>query len=181
MRLVWRGQLANCIAPVSALVAPAGRYVVTFDNWAGIGVGPNIIVIYDAAGAIIRSLALRDFLPDHYIRAFAWSYGSVYWSGEHRFSPSGEHMILAVRVPNEADIGIFAAERHIDFQIELSSGRVIPPDPSAWANASNEACRIVASNQPGWHVLYDPPLSPEPRWPPFPVCQVRPIAVPNSR
>lgn len=87
------------------MIAPGGAHLVTFDNWAGIGVGGDVIVIYDATGRLVRSLELRDFLPDHYIRALPWSFGSIYWAGEHHFSDDGRRLILSVNIPgDEGDI-----------------------------------------------------------------------------
>ncbi|WP_286772128.1 hypothetical protein, partial [Sphingomonas sp. 66-10] len=42
-QVVWEREIANDVAPVSAIVRDDGEYAVTFDNWHGVGYGPNAV------------------------------------------------------------------------------------------------------------------------------------------
>jgi hypothetical protein len=97
---VWEAPLVNEVAPVSALVANGGNYVVTFDNWHSVGVGENVVVIYRAGGSIVRSLKLFDILPEDYVRALPRTISSMWWSGENVLSKDGRHALLKIVIPN---------------------------------------------------------------------------------
>jgi hypothetical protein len=128
---VWAGPLVNDVSPVSAMVAPSGRYVVTFDNWHSIGRGQHVVVIYDRQGRLIRSLELGDIIPPEWIRGLSHSVSSTAWAGEHRFS--GEHLLLQVMIPSKSTVdegGQFA-----EFALELGTGFVSPVDAGAWSDA----------------------------------------------
>lgn len=128
----WRGPLVNDVAPVSALVADDGAYVVTFDNWHFVGFGDNVVVIYDAGGHVVRSLVLSDFLPEDYVAALPRSVSSIQWGGAHRIA--GDRLILAVRVPSAEGMG----EEHpfyFELEVALVSGRPAPLAGPAWERA----------------------------------------------
>lgn len=181
-RRVWNARLVNNVAPVSAMLAPGGAHVVTFDNWAGIGTGDDVIAVYDASGRLVRSFSLRDLLPDVYIRALPWSYGSIYWAGEHRFSEDGRRLNLSVNVPSDDEGALFGTEHHVEFEIELETGRILPPDPQAWAAAHGEACRLSASRPEGWWAIYSNGSRPAAQWPPFPAdCKPSPASAAGAR
>lgn len=128
---VWAGPLVNDVSPVSAMVAPSGRYVVTFDNWHSIGRGQHVVVIYDRQGRLIRSLELSDIIPPEWIRGLSHSVSSTAWAGEHRFS--GEHLILEVILPSVD--GPLGEPAFVDISLNLETGAVSPVDQNAWASA----------------------------------------------
>jgi hypothetical protein len=141
--VVWDRRLVNDVAPVSALVADAGAYVVTFDNWHAVGRGDHVAVIYGRDGTLIRSLALADIVPEFYIKALPRSVSSVHWSGEHRIS--GDRLILKIVVPSE--------ERHtqnltyVDRVLDLASGGILSSDDSSWRNALDQARQVAEVRQ----------------------------------
>lgn len=128
---VWAGPLVNDVSPVSAMVAPNGQHVVTFDNWHSIGRGQHVIVIYDRQGRVIRSLELSDIIPPEWIRGLRHSVSSTSWAGEHRFS--GKHLILEVILPSTG--GRSGESAFVDISLNLETGAVSPVDQNAWASA----------------------------------------------
>ncbi len=138
---VWAAPLVNEVAPTHALVADDGHRVVTFDNWASVGFGPNVVVIYGADGQRIRALGLADLLPSAYIRALPHSISSIWWGGEHRLSPDGARLILAIVVPDEEPFA--DATEHVDVEIDLASGTPVPPSGAAWERALAKALAVA--------------------------------------
>lgn len=74
--------LVNDAAPVSALVANSGGYIVTFDNWHGVGLGENVVVIYRLDGHVIRSFRLDELMTAGDIEVLPRSVSSVNWGGD---------------------------------------------------------------------------------------------------
>jgi hypothetical protein len=58
--LVWSRHLVNNVAPLDAVVADSGEYVVTFDEWGHYGTLP--VVIYGERGALVRTIDLDAIL-----------------------------------------------------------------------------------------------------------------------
>ncbi len=141
-RAAWDVALINEVAPVSALVASGGRYVVTFDNWHSVGRGENVVVIYDASGRVVRSLTLSDLLPAAYIEALPHSVSSTAWGGEHRFDGDGI-LLLQILVPTEDQ----RTRTYVDLPIELATGRVLTPENAAWTDAVAQAERVTAARR----------------------------------
>ena len=56
--LVWKRYLVNNQAPVNALVADSGKYVVTFDEWHHVGTLP--VVIYGWRGELVKVHSLES-------------------------------------------------------------------------------------------------------------------------
>jgi hypothetical protein len=77
--LKWSRELLNPSAPHQVLVADSGAYVVTFDEWGGVGYGPNVVVIYGPGGDVIKSFALEDLLTEEEIGAVWCSTSSRWW------------------------------------------------------------------------------------------------------
>lgn len=138
--LVWDRPLVNEVGPVSALVSDAGDYVVTFDNWHSVGLGDNVVVLYDARGMVIRSLALTDIVPETYAAALPRSVSSLWWAGDHRIE--GGRLILQLRRPSSEPAE--DEPRYVEASIDLSSGRVLPLDGPDWRAALEEAGRVRA-------------------------------------
>ena len=78
---IWERPLVNRIAPVQVLIPDSGRYVVTMDEWHGVGKNP--VVIYDGAGELVAHLSLEDLkLKGHpKIKQSV----SSYWWNEYAF------------------------------------------------------------------------------------------------
>lgn len=138
---VWTAALVNPIAPVTAAISDDGRYVVTFDNWGGVGRGDHVVVIYGARGEAVRSLRLNEILPDEYIAALSHSVSSTGWLDNYSMA-SGENRIeLDVLVPN-GERPIQAAET-VRFGIDLKDGSVVPPPAKEWGDAQCAAERVM--------------------------------------
>lgn len=161
-RKVWTGPLDNEVAPVEVVVANGGRAFATFDNWHSMGHGPNVLVIYDGQGKLVRRFALADLLPDWFIAVLPASISSMRWRGEPRMSDDG-HLIVPVLQPS-LDHRDYDAERRIDLAIRLSDGAPVGLERPEWkaalaaaAEVAREKCRIAAGGTIFW---------------PHPVCPV---------
>ncbi len=138
---VWQIELVNEVAPVSAIVAPGGRYIVTFDNWHMAGFGEHVVVIYNAEGRVVRSLTLLDLLPAQYIEALPRSVSSISWAGRHRIS--NDTLLLQILVPSEDDLQ--TRPTYVELPVDLSSGRVRAHQTAAWGSAVAQAERVAAA------------------------------------
>jgi hypothetical protein len=140
----WEGPLRNEVMPVAALVADSGRYFVTFDDWGGAGTGPNVIVIYDGAGRLIRALSLADLVSEDYALALWHTFASIFWGGEHRFSADGERLVLEIASPEDE---MYQGGGPLTLEVALATGRVTPPAGLAWENALAVSARVRAEQR----------------------------------
>jgi len=121
--VLWERSLVNAVAPVNALVAADGRYVVTFDNWGAIGYGPDVVVIYGPSGELIRALSLTDILGASRVARLRGSIDSRWWAGEHRFESA---QVLALSVLADGEDFFNAAPRYDTLRLQLDTGTLIP-------------------------------------------------------
>lgn len=119
----WSEPLVNDVAPVDAVVANSGEYVVTFDNWHSTGLGDHVVVIYDGEGQLVRSLRLDDFLPPEQIAGFHRTASSLWWSGKQRISDDSERLILQVLIPPQQRRT--RDDRYVDVEIVLATGEPV--------------------------------------------------------
>lgn len=145
-QVVWERQIANDVAPVSAIVRDDAEYAVTFDDWHGLGYGPNAVVIYGKGGKLVRAFSLSDVVPNDYIEALPHSVSSIQWRGDPRFSNDGRQVVIPVVIPSE---GSLADRVTIDLAIDLADGKVTPIDPAAWEAALTKG-RNVRAAQIAW-------------------------------
>ncbi len=75
---LWEQKLINHISPMTALVSNDGAYVVTFDNWASLGYGLDVMVVYNAKGELLKRYQLDDFSPFP-LNAYQLSISSIWW------------------------------------------------------------------------------------------------------
>ncbi len=141
-QVVWERQIINDVAPVSAIVRDDGEYVVTFDDWHGVGYGPNAVVIYGTAGKLVRALALSDIVPADYIKALPHSVSSIQWRGDSRFSPDGQRVLIPVAIPSE---NFASATVKIEFAVDLADGKVSPINPADWEAALATGHTVLAA------------------------------------
>lgn len=130
-RTQWQGSLRNEVMPVDALVADNGRWFVTFDDWGGRGTGPNVVVIYDGTGRLIRAFSILDLLPEDYVRTLPNSFSSIYWGGAHSFSADGATLRLDLALPGEM---IFPSG-YFRRDITLATGEPAPLAGPEWERA----------------------------------------------
>ncbi|MCB1634336.1 MAG: hypothetical protein KDI51_07060 [Xanthomonadales bacterium] len=136
---VWQRPLINDVSPVSALVDVSGAFV-TFDNWFSKGYGNDVIVIYDADGNLVRSLALTELLGEHWFEALPRSVSSIWWGGEHKLEWDGRLRLLVVEsrprqyasgqdyeaASDEDDDDV---EQYVPFVLDLKTGQVLEQPP----------------------------------------------------
>ncbi len=134
---VWEGRIVNEVAPVSAIVRDDGAYAVTFDNWHGVGYGPNVVAIYGEKGRLVRALSLTDLVPEDYVAALPRSVSSMRWRGEPRFSRDSTQVVIPVVIPGEED-------GTVDFAISLADGRAAPTHAAAWQRALSKGRAVRA-------------------------------------
>jgi hypothetical protein len=138
-RTIWAKPLINDVAPVTALVADSGRFVVTFDNWHSTGLGENVIVIYDSTGTVVRSLALTDLFPAYFVDALPRSVSSIWWSGVHRLDEANDRLILSVVMPGS---DMWEERRdYFEVSVDLTTGTADPLPEADWRRARDLACR----------------------------------------
>ena len=138
---VWNHQIANDVAPVSAIVRDDGEYAVTFDDWSHTGYGPNVLVIYGPDGKLVRALALSDLVPADYIKALPHSVSSIQWRGDPRFSADGHKVVVPIAIPSE---GLVSDPATVDIAIDLASGIASPSNPTAWEAALETGRKVLA-------------------------------------
>ena len=124
-------RLANELAPMKALVADSGRYVVTFDNWGRLGYGDEVVVIYRSDGTLVRKLGLADFLTEPDIRSLSHTASSIWWGGPLGFDEQAEHVIIRVVASRRMQPGQPAETEpkavHHDLRIALATGELMEP------------------------------------------------------
>lgn len=117
---VWKIQLDNDVSPVSALVSNNGDYVITFDNWHGVGYGDNVVTIYSGlTGKLVKKLALSDFLTESDIYNLPASTSSIQWHGIHQVDYEKKQLILKVVKPSKNN------DEYFDVHIDLANGAVL--------------------------------------------------------
>lgn len=137
---LWQQPLVNDVAPVHALVANGGKYLITFDNWHQRGYGPDAVAIYDARGRLVRKYALTDFLPVAFIETLDTSVSSIHWGDDHFLTDDDETLILRVAEPSFG----FEDERGlaVSVRIRLSDGTITPPAGRAWERALRKSRKV---------------------------------------
>ena len=122
---LWRHALVNDVAPVTALVSDRSGTFVTFDNWHSIGCCRDTIVIYDAAGGVVRMFALKDLFTKTEIGQFERTVSSIHWGGEHTFRWVDDDEVVELAVVSN---GKFPGDSDVEYRrihIRLRDGAVI--------------------------------------------------------
>lgn len=130
---VWDRPFTNDVAPVDALVSNDGQRVVTFDNWSSVGFGKNVLVIYDGSGAMLRSFALEELLPEPYALAMDRSVSSRDWRRGIEIAPDSRTLVIKVAIPGEKST--------IDLTVDLENAAPLPLEGPAWLAAMKAATR----------------------------------------
>jgi hypothetical protein len=158
-RTVWERPLVNSVAPLNWLVADSGRYVVTFDNWLMAGVGPDVVVVYDAAGKTVVSLALDEILPRDMVPTLPRSVSSIWWAGEHVFSADGSRVLL--RVARPGDYRPPGQQVHFTMELDPLTGRAAPVLDSSWWAARASVARFQREKDRLHAARTNPVVAPE--------------------
>jgi TonB family protein len=117
--------LSNEVSPVSAIVSNNGEYVVTFDNWHGVGYGDDVVVIYRSDGTMVKKFALEDLLTEGDIETFSRSTSSMSWGGEHKIDEASNLLVLKV-VANGKSSWEDTAKFH-ELKVDLATGQPLEP------------------------------------------------------
>lgn len=131
---VWARPLVNRVAPAWMLLRDDGGRIVTFDNWGSVGHGDHVIVIYDGAGVLVRSLRLADVLPQNYIDALPHSVSSLNWRNDARISPDGNFLEIDIMIPAYRN-----ARETVPRLIDLRDGTIPPAAGYYWSYALQQA------------------------------------------
>lgn len=171
--LAWEQGLVNRVVPTNALIANDGAYLVTFDNWGSVGMGPDVVVIYRRGGELVRKLSLEQILPAEYVRHLPRGYSSIWWSGKHRLLE--RDTVLELRA-NEPNPHTFSAEDVPVARVRLADGSLLPPEGPEWERAMAKVQELEAKRQAKWEekrrehasLPGDPlPAKPPEDWPDF--------------
>jgi hypothetical protein len=160
-RLVWQKHLLNELAPTRALLADKAAYLVTFDNWGNAGWGPNVVVIYDGHGKLVRHLSLEQILPAGYVRNLPRSVSSRWWGGEHRLVDGDSVVELQVVEPGTQS-SYDPHSSHVPVHIRLADGVVLPYGGPAWQRALTKIAALDRERQARWEAFRRMRTSPLP-------------------
>ncbi len=85
--------LVNDTLPCDVIVPNDGSFLVTFDDYFGIGTSENTVVIYDTSGRMLKKWALHDILSDAEIQELPSSVSSIHWRGDVGVMISSQHEV----------------------------------------------------------------------------------------
>jgi hypothetical protein len=104
--------LRNPSSPVDVVVTDDAHFLVTFDDWAGVGTTDNAVVIYDLFKGDVTNYRLEDFLPEDFRKKLERSISSVEW---RKYDPHIQaDQTVYVRIPGvDYDYVNTGYERHI--------------------------------------------------------------------
>jgi hypothetical protein len=128
---VWSRELVNPYAPHQVLVADSGEYVVTFDEWGGVGYGPNVVVIYGPEGVVVKKFALEDLLTEEELAAVPHTISSRWWRAGKYINEESGVLVFEVDLGTEpygfpeTAPGVFV-QKTVTVSIRLADGEVLP-------------------------------------------------------
>lgn len=123
--LLWDKHLSNTVAPVHVIISNDGQNIVTFDNWGKLGMGDNVLVIYDDEGNQKFSYSLEDLLTTSEIKKHIRK--TVSSRGWRKTDPYFDANEKNVAVPTVAGLLV----------VSLSTGEIVRGEAgvSHWADA----------------------------------------------
>lgn len=127
----WEKELLNDVAPVDVLVSKSG-HVVTFDNWHTMGYGDDVIVVYDASGALVCSLGLHDLLPAEVVDNLPRSVSSIRWRKGERFSDDQRLLTITIASPSIEIEEEDDEENTFELALAIEDCAVVPPSAESW-------------------------------------------------
>jgi hypothetical protein len=128
---LWSRELVNPYAPYQVLVADSGGYVVTFDEWGGVGYGPNVVVAYGPGGQTLWKFALEDLLTEEELAAVPHTISSRWWRAGKYINEESGVLVLEVDLgtepygPPETAPGVIV-EKTVTVSVRLADGEVLP-------------------------------------------------------
>jgi len=79
--LLREHNLVNDILPGSIVVPDDASFLVTFDDYMGIGTSENTVVVYDSTGQVLKRWTLKDIFTEAEIEELPHSTMSILWRG----------------------------------------------------------------------------------------------------
>ena len=150
---------------MKAVVANGGQGFATFDNWYSMGYGPNVIVVYDEKGRIVRRFGLTDLLPEWFVATFPEWISSIQWRDDPRISGKSGHLIVPVVQPGD-EAQASGGRRSLDLAIRLSDGTPVGLDGPEWKAAliraaafARESCRLQHAETRKWNAPISAPTT----------------------
>lgn len=143
-RTLWEGPLVNDVSPVAALVADDGARLVTFDNWHSAGFGDDVVVIYDAAGKLVRKYSLEQLLPAGYVAVVPRSVSSRWWRGDKSAIVDGGRTLLIDVVAPGADMDV-TNRATVPLLVDLAEGELLPVQRPEWLDVVRRLERVSVS------------------------------------
>jgi hypothetical protein len=123
-KAVWTKQLMNDVSPSRVFVTNNGKYVITFDNWANVGYGNDVVVIYGKEGNLIKSFALEDIISSHDFEEYVtYSISSRWWGANHYINEEEEILVLVLESKRESGVRKKAASKKVF--IDLKNGNIL--------------------------------------------------------
>jgi len=159
----WSRPLLNDVAPVETVLGSGAQGFVTFDNWHGMGYGPDVIAVYDAEGKVVRALSLEQVLPPWFVAVQAHSVSSIWWRDRPHLSADGKSVVVPIALPQPG--GELDGPK-LDLAIRLADGAILGLAEPAWraalaqaAGTAREACRQELSDSARWNAPMAAPIA----------------------
>lgn len=124
-------RLLNPEAPSAFLITDDGERLLTLNDYASVGHGPNAIVVYRRDGTIVARYALTDFLPEVYVNGLPRTASSIRWqAGAASIEPETRVATIPVFLMDRTQ-----SARRMDLRLDLDTGELEKPTGPAWENA----------------------------------------------
>ena len=132
-------RLLNPQAPGGVFVTDDGARLLTVDDYAGGGHGPNVIVVYDGEGTVLARYGLSDILPEDYIAGLPRSVSTIrWWHSAPIIEPGTHRAIISIFKPDkEGDMQRAMRDGGIPLVLDLDTGLIERPSGAIWENALN--------------------------------------------
>src|SRR5687768_11552663 len=115
--------LVNGLAPADALLSSDGRYLVTFDNWASLGGGDNVVVIYRDDGFLVKKYSLVQLLSEKKVKTLPMSASSIWWRGKPELDERLGHVVIPVVADGTKLLD--ENKKFVKIRISLISGEMV--------------------------------------------------------
>jgi hypothetical protein len=167
VRRLWGATLQNRYEPLITSLSPDKRFLVTRDDWEGLGL-PGCLAIYDMARGERKMWNLDDLVPKAEqvnlgqdgdgppIRGISWAMGGVYWSPESDVAYVGKP--LAERVGNKPFFEVHVHDRVVRRFSTPAPNLVMVKNPSPQEVPIHWQCSHGKEPEPRWSVPSKLPL-----------------------
>ena len=162
----WRRKLDNRTMPLEVLISNDGAHLVTLDNYAAVGKGDDVVVIYRRGGELVRKLSLGDLISRDHARYLQRTSSTISWRGAESLVDGDTVLLLQVYEPNAGDE---RSQRHVPVRIRLADGEVLAHAGPEWEAARAKIAEYEQKRQALWeaHRKTEPPPEGKP-WPETP-------------